>query len=148
MKTNKKSQAVTTRRAGFSLAELMVVIVILSLLATLAARSVLPMLQRAFGSARNANITTISSAIEDYQINNAGRAPDSLEELITPDENGNTYLKGQKIPKDPWGIEFQYEPPMPGTRGYRVYSLGKDGVQGGEGENMDVDNWMLEDGDI
>ena len=148
MKTLNKIKSRRAQKAGFSLAELMVVIVIIGIIATLAMPNVPAMLRRAFGGTVKANITTISSSVENYQINNQGRCPESLEELVTPDSNGETYIKGRKVPKDPWGNEFQYDPPMPGSRGYRVYTYGKDGVPGGEGEDMDVDNWMLEDGEI
>ena len=77
-----------------------------------------------------------------------GRCPESLVDLVIPDANGEAYIEGRKVPKDLLGYEFQYDPPMAGSRGYRVYTYGKDGVPGGEGEDMDVDNWMLEDGEI
>jgi general secretion pathway protein G len=127
------------RRAlrGFSLAELMVVIVILGLLATLVATNVIPILFQASSTIAKSDISTISSAIENYMINNGGRAPDSLDVLTTPDENNQTYLKA--IPPDPWKNEYVYEPPV-GNRGFRVISYGKDGAPGGEGEDADIDN--------
>jgi len=143
-----KHRPVKSLSAGFSLAELMVVIVILGLLATLAVQNVPAILRRAFGGTVKANITTISQAVDNFVILNSGRHPDSLEQLVTPDENGETYLKGRKVPADPWGNEFLYEPPMSGSRGYRVFSLGKDGVPGGQGEDMDIDNWMIEDQEV
>jgi len=135
-------------RAGFSLAELMVVIVILGILATLAVQNVPAILSRAFGGAVKANITAICTAVDTFVILNNGRHPESLEQLVTPDENGETILKGTKIPSDPWGAEFQYEPPMSGTRGYRIYTFGKDGTPGGQGDDKDIDNWMIEDGEV
>jgi len=148
MKTLKRTPTLTDRNAGFSLAELMVVIVILGLLATLAVQNVPAILRRAFGGTVKANITTICQSIDNFVVLNNGRHPESLEQLVTPDENGETFLKGRKVPADPWGAEFLYDPPMSGTRGYKVYSLGKDGVPGGEGEDMDITNWLIEDGEV
>ena len=148
MKTLKRTPALTRRSAGFSLAELMVVIVILGLLATLAVQNVPAILRRAFGGTVKANITTICQSIDNFVVLNNGMHPESLEQLVTPDENGETILKGRKVPADPWGAEFLYDPPMSGTRGYKVYTYGKDGVPGGEGEDMDITNWLIEDGEV
>jgi general secretion pathway protein G len=138
----------TSQNAGFSLAELMVVIVILGILAGLVIPNVVGALKRALGGAAKADITTITSGVKDYYIQNSGRYPESLEELITPDENGITYISGRKIPKDPWGREYLYDPYPGENRGPRVFTNGKDGQPGGEGEDRDMDNFMIEDGDI
>ena len=148
MKPLQSTQKRARRTAGFSLAELMVVIVILGLLATLAVQNVPAILRRAFGGTVKANITTICQAVDNFVVLNNGRHPESLEQLVTPDENGETILKGRKVPQDPWGAAFLYDPPMSGTRGYKVYSLGKDGIPGGEGEDMDITNWMIEDNEV
>jgi len=124
-------------RHGFSLAELMVVIVILGLLATLVATNVVPMLFKANTTVVKSDINAICSAIDNYLINNGNKAPDSLDVLITPDENGHTYLKS--LPPDPWKNAYVYEPPV-GTRPYRVICYGRDGQPGGEGEDADMDN--------
>ena len=131
------------KKGGFSLAELMVVIVILGLLATLVVPKVFDSLKRAFGGKVKSDIMAISSALDDYAINNGGRYPDSLEELVTPDENGYSYLKQKSVPLDPWQMPYQYEPPVAGQPDARVYTLGADGAVGGEGDNADVSNIML-----
>ena len=105
-------------------------------------------LRRAFGGTVKANITTLCQGVDKFIVLNNGRHPESLEQLFLPDFNGATLLKGRKVPTDPWGNEFLYDPPMPGTRGFRVYSYGKDGVPGGDYEDRDIDNWMIEDGEI
>jgi general secretion pathway protein G len=135
------------RRAGFTLAEMMVVIVILGLLATLVVRNVMKNLSSAMGGKAQSDIVAIESALEEYAINNSGRYPDSLEPLVTPDVNGHTYLKGTSLPKDPWRNEYQYEPPGPGQPLPRIYTLGKDMQPGGEGDDRDVDNIMIRNGD-
>ena len=129
-------------KAGFSLAELMVVIVILGLLATLVVPAVVNKLKAAFGGKAKADITAISSALDDYWINNQ-RYPESLDELVTPDENGERYLKQRAVPTDPWGNPYLYDPPYPGEPVPKVYTYGADNAPGGEGENEDLSNWKL-----
>jgi general secretion pathway protein G len=136
------------RRSGFSLAELMVVIVIIGLLATLVVPNVMKKLFVANATKAKADITAIEGAVEQYAVENAGRYPDSLDVLVTPDENGFTFLKGEVIPKDPWGFEYGYEPPSSGSQKYRVYSYGKDGAPGGEGDSADIDNIKIRNGEI
>lgn len=132
-----------SQKGGFSLAELMVVIVILGLLATLVVPKVFDSLKRAFVGKVKSDIMAISSALDDYAINNGGRYPETLEELVTPDENGYSYLKQKSVPIDPWQMEYQYEPPVPGRPDPRVFTLGADGSVGGEGDNEDVSNITL-----
>ena len=130
-----------TRRAGFSLAELMVVIVIIGLLVTLVLPNVIQKLAVAQEGKAKADITSLDAALSEYAIRNGNRYPDSLDVLVTPDENGYTYLKQRKLPLDPWKNEYVYEPPSPGEPRARVVSYGKDGVPGGEGDSRDIDNW-------
>lgn len=143
----KNPQSHARRRAGFTLAEMMVVIVILGLLATLVVRNVMKNLSSAMGGKAQSDIVAIESALEEYAINNSGRYPDSLEPLVTPDVNGHTYLKGTVLPKDPWKNEYQYEPPGPGQPLPRIYTLGKDMQPGGEGDDRDIDNIMIRNGE-
>lgn len=138
-----RNPASSAKKSGFSLAELMVVIVILGLLATLVVPKVFDALKRAFGGKVKSDIMAISSALDDYAINNGGKYPESLEDLVTPDENGYTYLKQKSVPQDPWSMEYQYEPPVPGAPDPRVFTLGADGTPGGEGENQDMSNIIL-----
>jgi general secretion pathway protein G len=133
---------------GFSLAELMVVIVIIGLLATLVVPNVLSRLTTGQVGKAKADIVAIEGAINEYAIRNMGRYPESLEALITPDESGLAYLDRESIPKDPWGVEYQYEPPGPGTVKFRVLSYGADGEPGGEGKDRDIDNVMIKEGEI
>jgi len=85
-------------RGGFSLAELMVVIVIIGLLATV----VVPNLMLHFGTAQTtkakADITAIAEAVKSFTILNGGMHPDSIEQLFMPDENGNRLMDRDSIP--------------------------------------------------
>ena len=126
--------------AGFTLAEMMVVIVIIGLLATLVVPNVIQRIGTAYRGKVKADIITIESALDEYAINNGMKYPDSLEALVTPDVNGQTYIKQLKIPRDPWKNEYLYDPPGPGQPQARVYTYGKDGQAGGEGDDADIDN--------
>lgn len=136
------------RRGGFSLAELMVVIVIIGLLATVVVPNVLGRLRTGQLGKAKADIVAIESSLNQFAIENNGRFPDSLEALITPDPNGNTYLDRESVPKDPWGNEYVYEPPGPGQPKPVIKSYGADGVPGGEGKDLDFDNLMIKNGDV
>jgi general secretion pathway protein G len=134
-------------RAGFSLAELMVVIVIIGLLATLVVPNVVAKLGKANRTKAKADIVALDKAVEDYVIDNNGRYPDSLEQLVQENEQGQSYLKQTSVPKDPWGQTYVYEPPTSGTHKFRVVSYGKDGVPGGEGDDADIDNLLIQNGE-
>ncbi len=126
-------------RRGFSLAELMVVIVIIGLLATMVVPNVLDRLMKAQGGVVKGELSAIKSALDQFAIENGGRYPDSLEALVTADENGHRFLDRETIPKDPWGMEYQYESPAyTGETKPAIYSLGKDNAPGGEGDNADI----------
>ena len=130
-------------RRGFTLAEMMVVIVIIGLLATLVVPNVLQRFSFAQTKKAQVDLGAIESALTEYAVANGGRYPDSLEVLVTPDVNGHTYLKGSRVPKDPWNNEYLYDPPGPGQPLPRVYSYGKDGQPGGEGDDGDLDSLTL-----
>lgn len=134
-----------TGRSGFSLAEMMVVIVIIGLLATLVVPNVMEKFRTAGVEKAKTDITALVNALNEYAIRNAGKYPDSLEALVTPDQGGYRYLQAQKVPKDPWKQEYQYEPPQPGSGNPdpRVWSNGKDGAPGGED---DIDSRTMNDG--
>jgi|SRR5882672_3444965 len=130
-------------RAGFSLAELMVVIVIIGLLATAVMTNAVRNFFVAARKKAEMDVVSIDSAISNFIVENGGKAPENLEVLVTPDENGRTILKNRTtVPLDPWGNPYGYEPPT-SNRDYRVFSYGKDGQPGGEGDNADIDNFTI-----
>lgn len=134
--------------AGFTLVELMVVIVILGLLITIVALNVLPAQDRAMVDKAKADIATLDSAVELYKLH-TGVYPvssDGLSALLSAPASlpqPALYQRGgyiKKLPKDPWGRDYVLV--SPGTHGpYDIISLGADGVPGGEGENADLGNY-------
>ncbi len=134
-------------RTGFTLAELMVVIVIIGLLATLVVPNVVRKLFVANVTKAKADIVTIAGAVDQYAIENSGRYPETIEVLVTPDENGYTFLDRETVPVDPWGNPYIYEPASSGGK-FRVISYGKDGTPGGEGDDRDLDNVAIKNGEV
>ncbi|WP_297445109.1 type II secretion system major pseudopilin GspG [Desulfurobacterium sp.] len=133
------------RNRGFTLIELMVVLVILGLLAALVAPKVLNKLGKSKQKIAKMQIEMLSSALDQFKLD-TGRYPtteEGLEALIkNPGVKGwdGPYLKKNKIPKDPWGRDYIYK--CPGEHGeYDLYSLGADGKPGGTGENADITSW-------
>ena len=94
------------------------------------------------GKAR-ADLIQIENALKEYSLANGGKYPDTLEALVTPDMNGYTYIKGTKIPRDPWGNDYLYDPPSSEGGLPIVYTFGKDGQRGGEGDDADIDSLSL-----
>ena len=111
--------------------------------ATLVVPNVLQKFAVASRGKAKADITQIESALKEYSLLNGGNYPDSLRPLVTPDANGFTFIKGTRVPKDPWGREYLYR--RPGDDGGLpiVSTLGKDGQLGGEGDDADMDNLSL-----
>jgi len=123
----KQNQANRRRQAGFTLVEIMVVIVILGLLATMVATNVMGASDEARIKTTRTSIKTIESAIESYYLSN-GKLPDSLEDLITEDENGRTYLKS--LEPDAWGNDFVLRGET--RRDFEIISYGPDESEGTE----------------
>ncbi len=132
---------------GFTLLELMVVVVIIGVLAALIAPAVLDRAAEAKVTAAKTDISTMMQALKLYKLDN-GRFPTTeqgLDALVhkptvgTPPSNWKSYL--DKLPNDPWGRPYQYL--NPGVRGeIDVFSFGADGQPGGEGKDADVGSWQ------
>ncbi|MET0365078.1 MAG: type II secretion system major pseudopilin GspG [Sphingobium sp.] len=143
----KKDIAFSRRSAehGFTLVELMVVIVIIGLLATIVAINVIPAGNQARVEKAKADIATLEQALEQYRLDNMTypSGGDGLNALLTAPgglPQPERYRQGgyiKKLPADPWGKPYLYT--APGRKGaFDIYSLGADGVPGGEGENADI----------
>lgn len=124
------------RRQGFTLAELMVVIVIIGLLATLVTTDVVGFLAGGKTTKARADINAIEQAVDVYYLRN-GQWPDDLEILVQKDDLGNRYLDATVVPKDPWKNEYAYVRPEGGDD-LDIISYGRDGQPGGEGEDADI----------
>ncbi len=136
------------KHKGFTLIEIMVVVVILGILAAMVAPKILSRPDQAKITVARSDIETISQALELYRLDN-GFYPSTdqgLEALVkkptmSPEPrswNPDGYLK--KAPVDPWGNPYLYV--QPGNHGkYDVYSLGADGREGGEGTKATIGNW-------
>jgi general secretion pathway protein G len=91
----------------------------------------------------HADIWVLMDALHTYAIENDGRYPASLDELLVADENGYTFLDAEQVPPDPWGNPYQYE--LTDNQPH-VFTYGADGVPGGAGPDRDIDNLALERG--
>lgn len=130
--------------AGFSLAELMVVIVIIGLLGTVVVPNVLSRLSTSQVSTTAASINQIETAAELFRMDN-NRWPETVEELVTKDDRGTSYLKGERAPTDAWNNEFVLE--VDGSE-LLIWSMGQDGSEGGEGLDMDFNNRMIRNKEV
>lgn len=134
-------------REGFTLVELMVVIVIIGLLATVVAINVLPSQDRAMVGKARADISVLEQAIETYRLDNLA-FPDDLQALVAAPSGlarPERYREGgyvRRLPEDPWGQPYQYRRPSAHGGQFDVFSLGADGREGGEGNDADLGNWQ------
>ena len=137
------------RRAGFSLVELMVVIVIIGLLATVVVINVLPAQDRAMIEKAGADIAVLEQAVETYRLDNLvfPRTEDGPQALVSPPAGltrPERYRQGgyvRRLPEDPWGNPYQYRAPGRDGRPFEILSFGADGREGGEGDDADISNW-------
>ncbi len=139
---------ISRRPRGFTLVELMVVIVILGLLATVVMINVMPSQDRAMVEKARADIATLEQALETYRLEmlsypDTSQGLDALVKAPAGLSRPERYRQGgyiRRLPNDPWDNPYQYR--NPGQHGrFDVYSLGADGQEGGDGENADIGNW-------
>ncbi|WP_129127261.1 type II secretion system major pseudopilin GspG [Geomonas oryzae] len=137
---------------GFTLIELMVVIVILSLLAVLVGPKIIGRSDDAKVADAKVQIRNFETALKLYKLD-SGVFPTTeqgLQALVTKPTTGKVpnnyraegYLENKNIPKDPWGNDYVYL--SPGEHGdYDLSSYGADGARGGEGKNADIESWSM-----
>ena len=138
---------------GFTLIELMVVIIILGILAGLIVPRIMGRPEEARRMKARVQIESIETALKLYKLDN-GYYPTTeqgLQALVQPPTVGRLpkkwreggYLEKAKVPTDPWGNEYVYL--SPGIHhDFDLTSHGADGQQGGEGKDQDINNWELE----
>ena len=138
-----KEIEVRRRESGFTLIELMLVIVILGILAGVAVNSFTGVSDDARKTAAKSDINTITTAIKMFELE-TGRFPSEdewIEELTTKTDEHKRHM--DKLPKDPWGNEYNYrEESENGNDFPDIWSNGKDGE---EGTDDDITNWVTED---
>jgi general secretion pathway protein G len=146
-------QKTVNNRRGFTLIEIMVVIVILALLAALVAPKIIGRSDDAKLADAKVQIRNLETALKLYKLDN-GNYPTTeqgMQALLTKPTTGQIpknyrqegYLESKKLPVDPWGGDYIYL--SPGEHGdYDLCSLGSDGVKGGEGKGADICNWNIQ----
>ena len=127
---------------GFTLVELLLVLVILALIAGLVLPGIIGKAESAKAKAASSQISRISMSVETFYLD-TGNTPSSLDELVNEPSGVNgwngPYIKNSLL-KDPWGKPYQYR--IPGEHGdFDIQSFGADGQQGGEKNNSDITSW-------
>ena len=144
------------RQGGFTLIEIMAVVLIIGLLSTIVGAAIFQQVDKGRQTATKAQIANLESVLELYRMDNM-RFPSTeqgLEALVREatippaprDFPVGGYLKGGRVPEDAWGQPYQYE--SPGSRNpqsFDLWSLGADGQPGGEGVDRDIGNWPEDD---
>ena len=146
-----KVQLKNKKQSGFTLIEVIVVVVILGILASVVVPKVVNRTGQAQIVKAKQDIRAMESALQLYRVDNfdypttdQGLLALSQRPTSSPEpQNWQTggYIKS--VPKDPWGNDYQYLNPGENSE-VDIFSLGKDGRPGGEGENADIGNWNLE----
>lgn len=133
----------TQKQKGFTLIEIMVVVVIIGLLATLILPRVLGRQEEAMVAKSSSDIRALSSALKLYKLDNFKfpGTSDGLDVLVSGAKDGKGYI--ERLPADPWGNDYQYL--YPGEKmEFDLWSYGADGQLGGDGVNADIGNWNLD----
>jgi len=141
-----------TRQDAFTLIEIMAVVIIIGLLTTIVGAAIFQQVDKGRVTTAKAQINSLEGVLELYRMDN-GRFPNSeqgLEALVTAPTSEPAprnyppggYLKGGRVPLDPWSSPYQYEAPGQHNRhSFDLWSYGADGNAGGEGVDADVGNW-------
>ena len=133
-------------RKGFTLVELLVVLVILGLLAGLVGPQVMKHVGASKSRVARLQVEELSAALEIYRLD-VGAYPNATQgqgSLVAPPAGvagwNGPYLRKASLPRDPWGREYRYR--HPGRHGaFDLFTLGADDAEGGDGESADVESW-------
>jgi len=127
MNTESLHKRRASKEAGFTLIEILIVVVIIGLIASLIAPNLIGRFERSQSEIAKTQVEMLSSGILAFKMD-VGRYPETLEELVksTDTKWRGPYLSKQTVPKDPWNQDYQYK--APGERGaFDLYSLGPNG---------------------
>lgn len=134
------------KQKGFTLIEVIIVVIILSLIAALIVPRLFKKVEKSKRQITKTQIVMIENAVKMFKLD-TGRYPATDEGLKILVENTNVnnwdgpYLE-KGIPKDPWSRDYVYTYPGKNYT-FEIVSLGADGQEGGEGENKDINNWEI-----
>lgn len=140
------------KQNGFTLLEIMVVVVILGILASVVVPNLLGNKEKADQQKAVSDISALEQAFDMYKLDNSvyPSTDQGLEALVTNPSGSpepRNYRDGgyiRRLPQDPWGYDYQYL--SPGDKGtIDIFSLGSDGQEGGEGSAADIGNWNIQD---
>lgn len=142
MSYRKQRNIRNNRQRGFTLVELLLVLVILALIAGLVLPGIIGKAESAKAKAAASQISRISMSVESFYLD-TGNTPSSLEELVNEPSGVNgwngPYIKNSLL-TDPWGQPYKYK--VPGEHGdFDIVSYGADRQQGGEDNNADITSW-------
>lgn len=135
------------QQKGFSLIELMIVLVILGLIAGIVGPQAMNYLGRGKSQSAKVQIENISAALDMYklEVGNYPSASEGLKALVAAPGSAKgwngPYLKKGGVPLDPWNNEYQYKRPGSNGQPYDLLSYGADNAPGGEGDNADINLW-------
>ena len=145
------------RSLGFTLIEIMAVVLIIGLLSTIVGVSIFAQVDKGRVTTAAAQIRNLENVLELYRMDNAHypTTDQGLEALVS--ESGISpapinfprggYIQKGRVPKDPWGNPFEYEQPgQNNPESFDLWSHGGDGQPGGDGANADVGNWYEGEG--
>ena len=140
-----------SKQQGFTLLEVMVVVVILGILASFVVPNLLGNKEKADQQKAITDIVALENALDMYKLDNSvyPTTDQGLEALVSKPSNPEprNYRDGgyiKRLPNDPWGNQYQYL--SPGDNGtIDIFTLGADGQEGGEGPAADIANWNMQD---
>lgn len=142
------------RQGGFTLIEIMIVLVILGIMASMLVPKIMDRPSQARVTKTKTDIQSIESALKLYKLDN-GFYPSQeqgLKALLQEPETepkpknyrGGGYLEGDEVPTDAWDNPYIYRKPGDNNRPYEIISRGADGKEGGDGANADIKSWQID----